>query len=133
MLEQASSVDKSMILLLYFSALRRIKLVRLRGKDVDFDMCQIQVWHGKGGKHRLVTLAPELLEPLSTQVNKAEQLLVEDRSVEGYSGVWLPDALVRKYRSAPFQPGWQFLFPSSRRPSIRHPACCAGITSMRAR
>lgn len=115
LLSQLSGVPRLMISLLYGSGLRRIELVRLRVKDVDFDMCQLQVWHGKGGKHRLVTLAPELIKPLRIQVNRVEQLLAEDRAIEGFSGVWLPDALARKYRGAPFQPGWQYLFPSTRR------------------
>ncbi|MCK9526438.1 MAG: phage integrase N-terminal SAM-like domain-containing protein, partial [Limnochordia bacterium] len=50
-----------MVALLYGSGLRRIELVRLRVKDIDFDYRQIRVINGKGGKHRLVTLADELL------------------------------------------------------------------------
>ena len=46
------------ISLMYGSGLRLKELVRLRIKDVDMDLKQIQVWNGKGFKHRLVTLAP---------------------------------------------------------------------------
>ncbi|MBN7798774.1 tyrosine-type recombinase/integrase [Parahaliea mediterranea] len=31
-----------------------------------------------------------------------------------YAGVWLPDALARKYPNAPFELGWHYLFPASR-------------------
>lgn len=52
LLEQVPGVAKLLISRLYGSGFRRIELVRLRVKDIDFDLCQLQVWHGKGGKHR---------------------------------------------------------------------------------
>lgn len=114
LLHTVSGIQKLMLSILYGSGLRRIELVRLRVKDIDFDMYQIQVWNGKGGKHRLVTLAIELLEPLKHQVNRVNQLLSEDKLVEGFSGTSLPNALERKYPNAPFQSGWQYIFPSTR-------------------
>lgn len=42
--------------LLYGSGLRRIELLRLRVKDIDFDQLQLRIWNGKGGKHRVKTL-----------------------------------------------------------------------------
>ena len=101
--------------LLYGSGLRRIELVRLRVKDVDLDHMQLPVWNGKGGKHRLTTLAPELEFSLRTQFDLVENLFQKDSKVETYSGVWLPHALARKYPSAPYQLGWRYLFPSSKR------------------
>ena len=44
--------------LLYGSGLRLMEAVRLRVGAVDFDYLSLMVWHGKGGKHRRVTLAP---------------------------------------------------------------------------
>ena len=35
----------------------------------------------------------------------------KDKSVN-WDGVYLPDALARKYPSAPFEIGWQYLFPA---------------------
>ena len=105
---------KLMAALLYGSGLRRIELARLRVKDINFDHLQLQVWCGKGGKHRLVTLAPELVPALKAQVQKVNDLLIQDKSSKKYSGVWLPDALARKYPKAPFELGWQYLFPSVR-------------------
>ena len=114
LLHQLSGVPKLMVSLMYGSGLRRIELVRLRVKDIDFDMCQLQVWNGKGGKHRLVTLAPELLEPLRFQVQRVKAVLAEDLENEVYAGVWLPNALARKYPNAQQQLGWHYLFPASR-------------------
>ena len=84
------------VALLYGSGLQRIELVGLRVRDIDFDYRQMRVINGKGGRHRLVTLANELLPALRD------------------AGVWLPDALTRKYPNAPFDLGWHYLFPASR-------------------
>ncbi|MCB1663585.1 MAG: integron integrase [Pseudomonadales bacterium] len=103
-----------MVSLLYGSGLRRIELVRLRVKDVNLDHLQLQIWYGKGGKHRVVTLAPELVNLIKMQVLKVKKLLEVDCLVESYAGVWLPNALSRKYPSASKELGWQYLFPSTR-------------------
>lgn len=57
--------------LLYGSGLRRIEAIRLRIKDIDFDHLQLQIWNGKGYKHRLTTLAPELVSTLRQQIKRA--------------------------------------------------------------
>lgn len=98
--------------LLYGSGLRRMELVRLRVKDVDCDLKQIQVWNGKGFKHRLVTLAPELIPLIQKQLHCVNEYLEEDLLQEGYEGVWMPDALARKFRGASKTLAWQYLFPS---------------------
>ena len=100
--------------LLYGSGLRRIELVRLRIKDIDLDHLQIQVWNGKGFKHRLVTLAPELREALLHQKAQVKLLFEQDKQQGEYAGVWMPDALARKYPAASLSLSWQYLFPSSR-------------------
>ncbi|WP_430008941.1 integron integrase [Methylophaga lonarensis] len=114
LLSQLDGVHLLMTSILYGSGLRRMELVRLRVKDVDLDNLQIQVWNGKGFKHRLVTLAPELKEAIIRQKLIVKVLLEEDCLHPEYAGVWMPDALARKYPSAPKNLGWQFLFPSSR-------------------
>lgn len=98
--------------LLYGSGLRRIEMIKLRVKDIDFDHQQIRIWYGKGAKHRLVTLAPELIPKLKQQIDKVERYLLEDTNNTEYCGVWMPDALARKYPSAAYELGWHYLFPS---------------------
>ena len=100
--------------LLYGSGLRRIELLRLRVNDIDQSLCQIRVWNGKGFRHRFTTLAPELLSAIRRQINRVELLLIEDCQLPKYAGVCLPVALARKYRSAPMELGWHYLFPSAR-------------------
>ena len=94
--------------------MRRIEAIRLRVKDIDFDHLQIQVWNGKGFKHRLTTLAPELEITLKSQIDRVRLYLQEDQQNEQYSGVWMPDALSRKHPSSARELGWQYLFPSSK-------------------
>ncbi|MES9853985.1 MAG: integron integrase [Candidatus Thiodiazotropha sp. L084R] len=100
--------------LLYGSGLRRIEAVRLRVKDIDFEHLQVQVWNGKGFKHRLTTLAPELVAMLKSQIDRVRVLLEEDLQNGKYAGVYMPDALGRKYPKACFSLGWQYLFPSAK-------------------
>ncbi|WP_445769035.1 integron integrase [Rheinheimera sp.] len=100
--------------LLYGSGLRLMEAVRLRVNAIDFDYLSLMVWHGKGGKHRRVTLAPELVEPLRRQISLVEAFYQQDMQTVDFAGVWLPFALARKYPAAPKELGWQYLFPSAR-------------------
>lgn len=123
LLEQLSGVRHLMAALLYGSGLSRIELVRLRVKDIDYDNLQVQVWNGKGNKHRLTTLAPELLPALRRQEDRVQLLLSQDMDHPQYAGVWLPDALARKYPNASKSLSWHYLFPSTRlsfEPGTRH-------------
>ncbi len=100
--------------LLYGSGLRLMEAVRLRVKDIDFDYKCIRVWNGKGGKHRTVTMAPELVQHLRNQIIHAEHYLQLDLRNESYDGVWMPTALRHKYPNANRELGWHYLFPSSK-------------------
>jgi integron integrase len=111
-LSRLHGTPKLVASLLYGSGLRRIEGVRLRVKDIDFDHLQIQIWNGKGYKHRLTTLAPELLPALKHQIETVKLLLADDLLNTQYAGVWMPDALGRKDPGAGISPGWQYLFPS---------------------
>ncbi|MDP2486645.1 integron integrase [Pseudoalteromonas marina] len=89
-----------------------MEAVQLRVKDIDFDYKCIQIWNGKGNKHRIVTLATELLPLLRNQIMQVEEYLQLDLQNEQYAGVWMPNALARKYPSANKSLAWQYLFPS---------------------
>ena len=64
--------------------------------------------------HRITTLAPEIIPQLRSQIKKVEYVLAKDKLHPGYAGVWMPDALARKYAAARISVGWQYLFPASR-------------------
>lgn len=100
--------------LMYGSGLRLMELVRLRVQDIDFDYLSVMIWHGKGGKHRRVTLAKELITPLKQQITATKLIYQQDIRNGYYAGVWLPHALKRKYPFAAKEFGWHYLFPANR-------------------
>ncbi len=99
--------------LLYGSGLRLMECVRLRIKDVDFDRKRIHV-RGKGGKQRSTILADPVIPILQEHIQRVKDLHHRDLE-EGYGEVYVPEALARKYRAAPKETGWQYVFPSKKR------------------
>lgn len=98
--------------LMYGSGLRVMEAVQLRVQDIDFDYKCIRVWNGKGKKHRVVTLAPELIPMIRNQIIQVNEYLQLDSNNKQYSGVWMPNALEKKYPTANKTLAWQYLFPS---------------------
>ena len=97
--------------LAYGSGLRLLELLRLRIHHLDLARRQMQVYDGKGAKHR-VTVLPEAVVPaLTVHVERLRRLFAEDRAA-GLPGVWLPEGLARKYQRAGEQWEWQWVFPS---------------------
>ena len=88
--------------LMYGSGLRVMEAVQLRVQDIDFDFDfkSIRIWNGKGNKHRIVTLATELLPLLISQIMQATDYLLLDIKHEQFPGVWMPKVLARQYPSA---------------------------------
>jgi integron integrase len=114
LLDALTGMPLLMASLMYGSGLRRIELVRLRVKDIDANQLQVRIWNGKGARHRIVTLAPELVSDLQRQIVQVQLLLEQDLSVRDYAGVWMPDALARKHPSASKSLQWQYLFPATK-------------------
>ncbi len=100
--------------LLYGAGLRLTEGLRLRVKDLDFDLRQIVVRDGKGGKDRVTMLPDPVEDALREQVERVRLLHRRDLG-DGFGAVSLPYALARKYPSAPRELGWQYVFPSARR------------------
>lgn len=80
---------------------------------MDFDHLQLRIWAGKGNKHRIATVAQELLPDLQHQIRRVKLLLEQELTSSGYSGIWLPNVLARKFPSASRKLGWHYLFPST--------------------
>jgi integron integrase len=97
--------------LLYGSGMRVFELLRLRVKDLDLERRQIVVRDGKGAKDRVTMVPEKLLEALRAQLVRVRQQWEADVAA-GYAGVWLPEALARKYPSAPREWPWQWVFPA---------------------
>ena len=104
-------VPQLIVKLLYGSGLRIMEAVRLRVKDVDFQMKQMTVRSGKGDKDRVTTFPASMIPLLDNHLARVKVLHTRDLA-EGRGEVYLPHALSRKYRGAGKQWGWQYLFPS---------------------
>jgi len=95
----------------YGAGLRLSELQRLRIKDLDFDRSVLTVRCGKGNKDRKAPLPESLITPLQEHIQRLEVLFKKDRN-EQIPGVYLPQALNRKYPQAGEKWIWQWLFPS---------------------
>jgi len=98
--------------LLYGTGMRLMEAVRLRVKDIDFEKREITIRDGKGQKDRVTVLPARLvghLELQLVQVRRQHQAEIE----RGRGDVYLPDALARKYPKAPWEWGWQYVFPAA--------------------
>ncbi|MDD4872891.1 MAG: integron integrase [Kiritimatiellae bacterium] len=104
-------IPQIMAKLLYGSGLRLMECVRLRVKDIDFQMKQITVRAGKGDRDRYTTLSENLIPALKEQIFRV-QILHEKDVAEGYGAVYLPGALEKKYPQAAKELAWQYVFPS---------------------
>jgi len=100
--------------LMYGSGLRLMELLRLRVQDINFELCELTVRDGKGGKDRVTMLPQSLVTPLRQQLQLARVVWDRDRAA-GWGRVVLPDALDRKYPNAAAEWGWQWVFPQQRR------------------
>jgi integron integrase len=97
--------------LLYGSGLRIMEAVRLRVKEVDFQMKQLTVRSGKGDKDRFTTF-PTTLTPLLQNHLAGVKTLHQQDLAQGHDEVYLPHALARKYPAASKEWGWQYVFPA---------------------
>ncbi len=98
--------------LLYGTGMRISEAQQLRVKDVDFGHRAIVVRAGKGDKDRVLMLPESLVAPLRNQLAVARTIWIDDRRGE-VPGVWLPDALERKYPRAGASWPWFWVFPQA--------------------
>ena len=98
--------------LMYGCGLRSQEVIRLRVQDIDFEQRKIIVREAKGNKDRSTFLPKGLVTVLRNQVEIVRSTHIEDLE-RGFSEVWLPGALSRKYPGAAKSIGWQWLFPAS--------------------
>lgn len=97
--------------LIYASGFRIGELVNLRIKDISFDRNQIHVRSGKGDKDRYVSFPKCIHEHVASQIDSMRVLHACDLD-SNPNGVSLPDCLRKKFRSAPRQFAWYYLFCS---------------------
>ncbi len=111
LLDAMSGTPRLMAALIYGGGLRVSECCELRIKDLDFDQGLVVVRRGKGDKDRSTLLAEIGREELRAHLRESEALHAADRKA-GLAGVWMPDALDRKYPNAGRELAWFWVFPS---------------------
>ena len=110
-LERMDGHHRLMARLLYGTGMRLMECVRLRVKDIDFSLNLIVVRQGKGDKDRRVPLPRAVREDLERHLEGVKRQHTQDLDA-GDGGVFLPDALARKYPRASRDWVWQYVFPA---------------------
>jgi integron integrase len=109
--DNLKGTHRLMAMLIYGCGLRLQECLNLRIKDIDLEQNQIIVRSGKGDKDRRTILPEMLKDDLIHHMSEIRGLYDDDRA-RGLSGVYIPDALERKYPNAGKEWGWFWLFPS---------------------
>lgn len=121
-LEQLNGQYRIMGQLMYGGGLRLLECLRLRVKDVDFDRRTLTLRDTKSNRDRITCLPESVVPALILHLAKIKAQHTEDLA-NGHGEVELPNALDRKYPAAPFEWGWQYVFPAggfSRDPRSGH-------------
>lgn len=107
---QLTATPLLMAQIIYGGGLRLRECVSLRIKDIDFEQNILSI-RGKGDKDRRTLLAETVAAPLKAHLETVRELFEADRQAE-VAGVYLPNALARKYPNAAKEWIWQWVFPS---------------------
>ena len=99
--------------LLYGSGLRLLECAELRVKDLNFDLGEVTIRNGKGGKDRVTMLPTALKRPLLDHLARVKQQHEQDLAA-ARGTVAIPGALRVKYPNAPREWASQWVFPSTR-------------------
>lgn len=97
--------------LMYGGGLRVMEVLRLRVQDIDFSNGYLIVRNGKGGKDRTTLLGTSVVAELQAHLLQTKVLFEQDR-IDNIAGVYLPNALDKKYPNAGITWGWQYVFAS---------------------
>ena len=97
--------------LLYGCGLRLFECLNLRVHCFNFDAGVLTVHDGKGQKDRTVPLPETIVPELRKQLEFVDQIHQRDLARD-YDGVFLMNALERKYKNAAKEFIWQWFFPA---------------------
>ncbi|WP_246125819.1 integron integrase [Geobacter argillaceus] len=95
--------------LLFGCGLRLFECLQLRVRDFNFDAGVLTV-HGKGKKDRTVPLPESIMDELQGQMKRVGALHLHDLA-DGYDGVFLDDAVEKKFPKAPKELVHQWFLP----------------------
>lgn len=111
LLDHLKGVYGLMAGMIYGGGLRLRECVKLRIKDIDLERNLITVIGAKGNKDRNTLLAHRIKPELIEYIEKDRRLFTQDRD-NNLPGIWLPNALERKYPNAGKEWIWQWVFPA---------------------
>ncbi len=96
--------------MLYGCGLRLFECVKLRINNFNLDAGILTIHDGKGKKDRTVPIPQSIMPELSAQFESLKTLHDKDLEVR-YAGVFMDNALEKKYPGAPKEFIWQWFFP----------------------
>jgi integron integrase len=108
-INQLSYPFNLVVKLLFGCGLRQFECLQIRVGDFNFESGKLLV-HGKGKKDRTVPLPESIIPELQAQLRVVAELHEQDLAA-GYDGVFLEDALVKKYPNAPWEYIYQWFLP----------------------
>ena len=108
-IHQLSYPHNLVVKMLFGCGLRLFEGLQLRVRDFNFDVTLLTV-HGKGNKDRTVPLPASIIPELKAQMRVVAELHEQDLAA-GYDGVFLDEAVERKYPDAPKEYIHQWFFP----------------------
>ncbi len=110
-LKEMKGTNLLMAKLLYGSGLRLMECLRLRVQDIDFGVNLLYIRGAKGNKDRTTVFPQQIKEELQAVIENVKAIHEQDLA-DGFGEVYLPNALSRKYKNAPKEIGWQYIFPA---------------------
>lgn len=100
--------------LMYGTGMRLNEVLTLRILDIDFDMNEIIIRHGKGDKDRHVMLPQKLVPKIKDQIAAVKKIHQKDLE-DGWGKVAMPNQLEKKFPMVAKELKWQWLFPQAKR------------------
>jgi len=109
--EHLDGIHRLMAGVIYGGGLRLQECLMLRVKDIDFEQSCLTIRSREGDKDRQTLLPESLKDKIQTHLDSIYTIYQKDRK-NNIEGVWLPEALERKYPNAGKEWGWFWVFPS---------------------
>jgi integron integrase len=97
--------------LLYGCGLRLFECLNLRVQDFNFDAGILTVHDGKGKKDRTVPLPEKINKELKEHLQRVGNLYERDLKA-GFAGVFMMNAIEKKYPNSAKELIWQWFFPA---------------------
>lgn len=108
------SADWIMVNLLYGCGLRLSECLKIRVKDLNFELCSLTIRRSKGDKDRVVSLPEKVIRPLQEHLKDVKRQYEQDCK-DGIPVSDISPGLARKYPAIITAWDWYYVFPSRKR------------------